>query len=60
LRSPRGVLALVETIQLGRAVTQRGELSFFRYCNPNFNRKFQISLVKNLTGAPPASSLKLK
>ncbi len=26
--SPRGVLALVETIQLGRTVTQRGESSF--------------------------------
>jgi len=38
---PRGVLALVETIQLGRAVTQRGEASFSQFRNPKFNRKFQ-------------------
>ncbi len=29
--SPRGVLALVETIQLGRAVTPQGESSFIRF-----------------------------
>jgi len=40
--SPCGVLALVETIRLGRAVTPRGESSFTCFRNPKFNRIFQI------------------
>jgi len=44
-RSPCGVLALVETSQLGRAVTPQGESSFPRFRKPKFNRKFQIFLM---------------
>jgi len=40
--SPRGVLALVETIQLGRAVTPQGESSFIRLPKRKFKGKFQI------------------
>ncbi len=47
LRSPRGVLALVETIQLGRAVTPQGESSSIRSLDPN-SRELQISLASGL------------
>ncbi len=43
---PCGVLALVETIQLGRAVTPQGESSFIRFRKHNFKGKFQTRLVR--------------
>jgi len=46
LRSPCGVLALVETIRLGRAVTPRGESSCSPFRNSKFNRQFQKSLAR--------------
>jgi len=45
---PRGVLALVETIQRGRAVTPQGESSFIRFPKRKFKGKFQICLFRLL------------
>ncbi len=43
---PRGVLALVETIQLGRAVTPRGESSFVRLPKRKFKGKLKCDWLK--------------